>query len=350
MALRFVYSLLFFVQLSWAYSQPSGYYDNAQGLAGEQMRTALHNIIKNHNVIAYSDVWSHFPNLDKKPNGKVWDIYSDNPGGTPAYEYTLVTDQCGQYSGEGDCYNREHTVPASWYNSASPMYSDLFQVYPTDGFVNGKRSNLPYGETSGGTWMSTNGSNLGNHLLSGYSGIVFEPIDEYKGDLARTYFYMVTRYMDVVTNWTSDMFTGNTLSSWALDMLMDWDANDPVSQKEIARNEAIYLVQNNRNPFIDNPTYVLAIWDSTYVVGLRASRHSENRIWYANGKLYFNKLRTYAGKVLIYNSIGQLVLSVPIKNNIFEYPLALPQGMYVIRMSNQDEKGNILTNKFLVFR
>ncbi len=106
---------------------PNGYYDNAEGKYGQELRVALYNIIKtNVTSISYSELWDAYPRTDKKSNGKVWDIYSDIPNGTPPYEFTFITDQCGNYSGEGDCYNREHTVPASWFNDASPMYSDLF--------------------------------------------------------------------------------------------------------------------------------------------------------------------------------------------------------------------------------
>jgi endonuclease I len=246
---------------------PPGYYDPANGLSGEELQEALHNIIKDHDAITYSNVWSAFEDTDKKSNGKVWDIYSDIPGGTPPYQFTFYSDQCGNYSAEGDCYNREHSFPRSWFGGdVYPMYSDLFHVYPTDGYVNGKRGNYPYGEVNNTSWTSLNGCKLGDNGYPGYSGTVFEPIDAYKGDLARTYFYMATRYLGEDNGWPgSPMVDGSQPKEWALNMLYDWHLDDPVNQKEGERNNAVYDIQENRNPFIDHPEYVGAIWFNTSV-------------------------------------------------------------------------------------
>jgi endonuclease I len=190
-------------------------------------------------------------------------MYSDIPGGTPPYVYNFNSgDECGNYSGEGDCYNREHSWPKSWFGGeVMPMYSDMFHLYPTDGYVNGKRDNDPYGEVGTASWTSQNGSKSGTCSWTGYSGVVFEPIDAYKGDFARTYFYMSVRYYTEDAGWPgSPMTTGSQLKPWALSMMMQWDAEDPVSQKEIDRNNAVYLIQDNRNPFIDHPEYAESIW------------------------------------------------------------------------------------------
>lgn len=212
---------------------PSGYYNYAEGLTGTTLQGALHDIIDNHTVKTYDYLWTAFKTTDKKSDGTVWDMYSDIPSGTPDYTYTFVTDQCGNYSGEGSCYNREHSFPKSWFDDQSPMVTDLFHLYPTDGYVNGKRSNYPFGEVSSPTWTSSNGSKLGPCSVPGYSDIVFEPIDEYKGDFARTYFYMATRYYDQDSKWTgSGMVTGSQPKPWALAMLLAWNKADPVSQKE----------------------------------------------------------------------------------------------------------------------
>lgn len=243
---------------------PSGYYNTATG-TGATLKTQLYDIIKNHTVRGYDQLWIDFQTTDDKPNGKVWDIYSDIPGGTPAYEYSFLSDKCGTYNSEGDCYNREHSVPSSWFNDASPMYSDLFHVYPTDGFVNNKRSNYPYGQVGTATWTSTNGSKLGISNFPGYSGVVFEPRADFKGDLARTYFYMATRYENVINGWNSPMLNKTVypaFSSWAISLLLQWHTADPVSQKEIDRNNTIYALQGNRNPYIDNPNFALLIWGS----------------------------------------------------------------------------------------
>jgi len=244
---------------------PNGYYNTANSKTGSLLKTALFNIIDGHTTVSYSGLYTAYATTDKKSNGKVWDMYSDKPGQTPPYEYSFGSGTCGTYSGEGDCWNREHSTPASWFSDATPMYSDLFNVYPTDGYVNNRRSNYPFGEVSAPTWTSLNGSKVGNCSFSGYTGTVFEPIDEYKGDFARSYFYMATRYEDKISNWTSAMYAGNSFpvfSTWALNMLLKWHQQDPVSQKELDRNNAVYLLQNNRNPYIDHPEYVECVWSN----------------------------------------------------------------------------------------
>lgn len=254
-------SLLIVLQSVFVWAQiPANYYNSATGLSGTPLRSALHLIIDNHTVKSYSSLYTYYQTTDAKPNNKVWDMYSDVPGGTPPYQFNF-SQTCGNYSNEGDCYNREHSWPQSWFNSSSPMVSDLFHVYPTDGKVNGLRSNYPYGEVSTPTTTSLNGSKLGPCSFPGYTGIVFEPIDEYKGDFARTYFYMCTRYYTEDTGWlTNDMITGANLKPWALELMKKWNQQDPVSAKEIARNNTIYGIQGNRNPFIDHPEYVCLIW------------------------------------------------------------------------------------------
>jgi len=257
---RLIIANLLILTSLWA-QIPNGYYDPAAGLSGPTLQQALHDIIDNHNAQSYSALWTAFQTTDVKPNGKVWDMYSDIPGGTPPYEYTFGSDQCGNYSGEGSCYNREHSWPKSWFNNGTPMYTDLFHLVPTDGYVNSQRSNYPYGEVSNPTWISQNGSKRGPCSYPGYSGTVFEPIDAYKGDFARNYFYMSTRYLNEDNGWAgSPMVNGSQLVPWALNMLLEWAAEDPVSQKELDRNNAVYAIQNNRNPYIDHPEYTALVW------------------------------------------------------------------------------------------
>lgn len=256
--------LLLLITSSLSSQIPNGYYDQAKGKKGYELKTALHAIIKNHSDIGYDALWSAFQSTDIKSNGKVWDMYSDNPGGTPPYEYNF-SNKCGNYSGEASCYNREHSFPKSWFNDARPMHNDLFHLYPTDGYVNGKRSNYPFGEVKSPTWISQNGSKLGNCSFEGYSGTVFEPIDEYKGDFARTYFYMATRYEDKISGFTMPAILNNTnnqvYKDWYLKLLFKWHEQDPVSDKEINRNNAVHKIQHNRNPFIDHPEFAAVIWE-----------------------------------------------------------------------------------------
>jgi endonuclease I len=242
---------------------PPGYYDAATGKTGPALKTTLCTIITSgHTALSYDDLWTAFQTTDKKADGKVWDMYSN-------CSFTFVSAQCGSYSLECDCYNREHSMPKSWFNSGTPMYTDLFHLVPTDGKVNGMRSNYPYGKVGTATYTSGNGSKLGNCIYPGYSGIVFEPIDTYKGDFARNYFYMATRYENVISNWPGNDVNADAVlqpnswpvfEPWFLTMLSEWSAADPVSQKEIDRNNAVYAVQHNRNPYIDHPEYVNAVW------------------------------------------------------------------------------------------
>lgn len=256
--------LLVFFAGSGGGQPPAGYYIAAEGKTGTELKQTLHDIIKGHTESTYAALWTHFMTTDARSDGKVWDMYSDIPGGTPPYVYTFSIDQCGNYSGEGDCYNREHSFPVSWWGGSTtlPMYTDLFHVYPTDGHVNGRRGSNPFGVVASATWTSQNGSKLGSNNWPGYTGTVFEPIDAYKGDFARTMLYMAVRYYGEDTSWpaASGMVTGAEPKSWAISMLLHWHNADPVSQKELARNNAVYGIQSNRNPFIDKPEYAQHIW------------------------------------------------------------------------------------------
>ena len=253
----------------------SEYYQSAEGLSGYNLKTALHNIIKNHNSRSYGDLWDLYASSEidsyYENDGTILDIYSENPTGSDPYNYTIVSDQCGTYSSEGDCYNREHTFPKSWFGGeVYPMYTDAHHIYASDGYVNARRSNYPYGEVGSATYMSENGCLLGSAASGlGYSGTVFEPIDEFKGDLARAYFYMATRYQDVIASWESNSANSDAVlngtsnqvfEDWFLDLLLQWHQQDPVSQKEIDRNDAVFDFQENRNPFVDHPEFVNTIW------------------------------------------------------------------------------------------
>ncbi|MDQ8012122.1 MAG: endonuclease [Flavobacterium nitrogenifigens] len=261
--------LLFLATIGFA-QIPSGYYSTATG-TGYTLKTQLYNIIKGHTDNGYAGLYTTYQTSDVdnfyENDGTVLDMYSENPSGTDPYTYTTGTTQrCGSYSVEGDCYNREHIIPQSVFNEQSPMVADAHFITPTDGKVNGIRSNYPHGNVSSATYTSQNGSKLGSSAVSGYSGTVFEPINDFKGDIARMYFYFATRYENTVAGYSYAMFNGSSnqvFTTAFLNMLLAWHAQDPVSAREIARNNAIYSRQNNRNPFIDHPEYVNQIWGGT---------------------------------------------------------------------------------------
>jgi len=255
--------MLSFISLGQA---PAGYYNAATG-TGYTLKTQLYNIIKGHTDRGYSGLWTTYSTSDRdkeyENDNTIIDIYSENPTGSDPYTFIYSTEQCGTYSVEGDCYNREHIIPQSVFNEASPMVSDAHFIPPTDGKVNGIRSNYPHGKVATAGYTSQNGGKLGTSAVSGYTGTVFEPIDAFKGDIARMYFYFATRYENTVAGYSYAMFNGTSnqvFSTAFLNMLLQWHANDPVSAREIARNNAIYARQGNRNPFIDNPQYVNLIW------------------------------------------------------------------------------------------
>lgn len=266
--LRKIWFALALLTSHFAFAQPQGYYNSALGLNGNPLRLALYNIIKNATQLTYTPgLWNAYYTTDVHPGtNKVWDIYSDNPNGTAAYYYILGSNQCGNgASHENSCYNREHIWPQSKFGSKYPMYSDLWIAYPTDYYINGQRSNMPYGTVGTATQTFTNGTKIGNNIATGAPATnCFEPIDSFKGDIARSYFYIVTRYLADSNNFSSwEMASGINLQPWAIQLLLAWHHLDPVSKKEKDRNDAAYAIQQNRNPFIDFPIFADCIWGTS---------------------------------------------------------------------------------------
>jgi endonuclease I/chitodextrinase len=266
-----LYSFFLLLVITASFAQiPSGYYNTATG-TGYTLKTQLYNIIKGHTDNGYAGLYTTYQTSDVdnfyENDGTVLDMYSENPSGTDPYNYsTGTTQRCGSYSVEGDCYNREHIIPQSVFNEQSPMVSDAHFITPTDGKVNGIRSNYPHGTVASATYTSQNGGKLGSSSVSGYSGTVFEPVNAFKGDIARMYLYFATRYENTVAGYSYAMFDGSNnkvFTTAFLNLLLAWHAQDPVSEREIARNNAIYARQNNRNPYIDHPEYVNQIWGGT---------------------------------------------------------------------------------------
>ncbi|MCF6185326.1 MAG: endonuclease, partial [Bacteroidales bacterium] len=270
---------LFFISLSHTLigQVPANYYDSATPYTdGADLKQKLHDIITSgHTPITYTDLWTAFQTTDRDDNasyendGSVFDKYSENPTGTDPYNFSYTADQCGTYSGEGGCYNREHSFPKSWWGGSTtdPQYTDLNHLIPSDGYVNSKRSSYPYGETTSPSWTSLNGSKLGPSSYSGISGTVFEPLDDFKGDFARMLFYMATRYKDEIPTWYSTgtdiqkvfQSTGEFQPAY-YQMLYAWHIADPVSQKELARNDDVYDIQGNANPYINHPEWVCVVF------------------------------------------------------------------------------------------
>lgn len=243
-------------------------YPELEGKTGNEIKAVLHDKIVNHTVLAYSSVWAKNSGADDKGDGteNIWDMYSNctfskwNSCNSSNYDTDV----------ECECYNREHVLPKSWWGSSEdePMYTDLHHVIPTDNATNSQRGAYPLGEVpdSKAEWSNAAGCKLGYGTFgtSGYDK-TFEVPDEYKGDIARIYFYMATCYSD--KNFTQGgkgykVFISNsaTFTTTALNLYLKWHRNDPVSDKERTRNNKVEKKQKNRNPFVDAPELVEYIW------------------------------------------------------------------------------------------
>ena len=231
------------------------YYYQTNGKKGAELKTALYQILKNPDVVHYDSLWNAYKISDARPMGDsliIWDMYSD----ISRYRIDFPTHKNSIEGVSG--FQREHSMPKSWFNpternssgltyaDVKPMYSDIVHVIPTDGTVNNKRSNNAYGEITDSAkvdWQSANGfskqSKKGGCGTPGWK-----------------------EYMGANASKTRVFEPNQPFAQWAFDMLMRWAKEDPVSQKEIDRNEAIYQLQGNRNPFVDYPGLEDYIWGS----------------------------------------------------------------------------------------
>lgn len=266
-----MFALICSVVCAQAPNNTGTYYMNADGKKGQALKTAMFNIIKITQAgWSYDGLKTAYKTTDMRPDGYLRDWYSNTTSYVPG------SNCAGSYEKEGDGYNREHLVPQSWFSKRDPMRCDIFHVVPTDAKINGMRADLPLGEVGTVIEASKNNYSKKGYAKSGlgYTGIVFEPNDEVKGDIARAYFYMVTCYEDSIPRWNADgnsnatasyVFDGSTypgLTTWVTNMMLEWSAKDPVDAIETARNNAIYGKQRNRNPFIDYPGLEQYIWGS----------------------------------------------------------------------------------------
>ena len=287
LSISIMFLLLVAVSLQAKEVTPAGqlptYYAGVNGKSSKSLFDEVHVIVKvGYSSLGYDGLFDAYPETDMRENGKLWDMYSN-------CDFDLNKDRCGNYSKECDCWNREHSIPKSWYGGTkSGPGCDIFHLVPTDGKVNGVRSNYAFGEVSSADYNydgSKKGSALsititGGNTLAGNegttvscSGTVFEPQDQYKGDFARGYMGALLRWAGDHQAFTSGdgskIFSGNYtatgkfgLTNYGIALLMKWHREDPVSQKEIDRNNGIQATQGNRNPFIDYPYLAEYIWGS----------------------------------------------------------------------------------------
>ncbi len=367
---------------------PPGYYDAAAGLNCQNLKTALSNIISTgQSTLIYSQLDNiQMPIVDtiRTDDGTdfmIWDIYSNNNTGPEPYIFNSSQIYPGGFCGsvtptaDGLCWNKEHTFPKAWFSSAYPAYADLFIVRPTDYRLNAKRVSAPYAKVSSQTYQfPAAGVYPGypmppNPILDklGPSSatdviipVAWEPSDAIKGDLARAYFYILTRYQNDLLTWvTANTGSGvekvvdaaNTLypsfNLPYLKMLYSWHINDPVDAKEINRNNLVYTQQNNRNPYVDHPEYVFGVWQCTGVIPVTiidftAQKNNETvQInWHASFETNFKQYnieRSTDG--IIFNKIGEVA-----GNNLPGYTFTdhnLPNGSivyYRLKMIDIDAK------------
>jgi len=310
-------SAALFALCACAEDLPEGFYDKINGLKDGQLKDTLKSLIRDHTAISYgSSTWNVFYYSDRDENGYCMDMYCD---------------EWYKFSSPGNAVtgcNIEHSFAKSWWGGAeNDAYKDCYHLNPSNSTANSARSNYPLGVPE--TEIKLSGSlRVGkkHHPTMNVDHFVFEPKDEYKGDFARTYFYMVTCYENSLSSWTKGQehtLDGNTypgLQEWQLNMMMKWAKNDPVSEdKEIPRNIAVFGIQSNRNPFIDYPGLEEYIWGTmkevafsydhyqnpTEIITVTAAPRYEDNVMYnmsgqvvdksykglviMNGKKFFNR-------------------------------------------------------------
>lgn len=231
---------------------PDGYYDALKGKKGGELKTAVHNIIKTAKVLSYG----------KGENSTWWGFYStDNDNGYVIDRYSNNRVEFGPQGSVASGMNIEHSFPKSWWGgSKNQAYQDLFNLMPSDENANSSKSNYGMGVVTKASY-----DNDCIKVGDGSEGFkVWQPSTEWQGDFSRGYMYMATAYQNL--SWTGEGLNSlekgdyPTLKPWASKLYIKWCKEDPVSKTEIDRNEAVYKIQGNRNPFIDFPNLMEYIW------------------------------------------------------------------------------------------
>lgn len=269
----FVATILLFASLSCSAQQ--SYYSSIDGVkGGETLKNALHKLIDEKSTVEYGSgstrTWGAFYTTDfimEDDKRRVADMYSD----TKRY--------FGSKGKSVDGMNIEHSVAKSWWGGTeNDAYRDLHHLNPSDQEANSRKSNYPMAKLTSVTW--TNGiMNVGKANIAGSNQNAFEPADQYKGDFARTYMYMFTCYQTFTWKYTWMVYENSaypTIKPWAVDLLLKWHHDDPVSQKEIERNNAVYAIQGNRNPYVDYPRLADFVWGDSVDYVFRLNGDVEN--------------------------------------------------------------------------
>lgn len=235
------------------------YFASIDGVrGGALLKNALHNIIKNHDRISYGS-----------GHNKTWHAFYITDAVVEKEKHNVVD----RYSNNNYIYNKqgesvpgmhiEHSVAKSWWGGLkNDAYHDLHHLNPADAVANIRKSNYPLGELISVKW--DNGVTfIGKAEIDGVQQNAYEPCDEHKGDFARIFMYMFTCYQDFtwIYTWMNYKYsTYPTLKPWAIELLLKWHKQDPVSPTEVKRNNAVHTIQGNRNPFIDYPQLADYVW------------------------------------------------------------------------------------------
>ena len=310
----------------------SDYYLKAEKKTGIELKNILHSIIKKHKTVSYESLWTYYQKTDVRENGAPYCIYSDYPF------KTFQQNQGGETNKIGSFLTREHSWPKQWWGGyKNSAYSDLFNVILGDAHVNGQKGVKPLGEVGGkfNQWAISKTGFAREGL--GYEGEVFEPADKYKGDFARGYLYFAIRYLtgeDHLNCAVSEMIKDNGIDfePWAIRMLLKWHKADPVSQREIKRNNEIYKIQGNRNPFIDHPEYADLIWGDNFFTGVDAN-YSMDMI--SNGKNWEADSMHNIFEIFKQKNINSFRL------RLWTCDTGQSSIDYVMKIANECEKNNI---------
>lgn len=356
--MRKIFSLLSYICFfAYSYaSYPIGYYSSLYSKSDAQLKTALHDIIcqDTTHYLTYGSganhTWQGFYSTDRDTiNNTIIDMYSSNIVSFPTNYIAL------NYPGFGSTEVIEHSVPKSWWqcdiNHPDCAAEDLNHLYPADGPMNSSKGDDPLGIVV--TPTKDNGvSKRGIGYYDGYSGGVFEPADQYKGDFARSYFYIATAYEHYFNRWdltkTGIMFEADTyptLKTGAVNLLLQWHRQDPVSQKELTRVEKVYTIQHNRNPYIDYPELIEYIWGNK--VGSRwgiTTDMTENSL--ENIKIILDKTsnsiklsydETIPVNISIYTVDGKLILRKVVNTNTNINIPQLNSGIYFVSVISNNQ-------------
>lgn len=352
--LRIKLFLLLFVMVLPAFAQNSdteAYYAaiELEGKAQEELKTTLSNLLKQHTVIPYGYRYSngegrtfvYLEKIDLREDGTISDMYSN------VKRY---------FKGGGNSVsgiNIEHCLPKSWWGGTEvDAYFDLHHLSPSDASANQEKSNFILGKAENPYTFSNGVSTTGYAFIKelGPKQMVYEPADEYKGDFARIYFYMSTCYQDYIWTGTAGAMLRSenypTLREWAKEMLLQWHRQDPVSEKEIKRNDGVYTYQHNRNPFVDMPELAEYIWGNYNDQPYFKNGYIKPRVWVANRSLHIESpLEDAVLHVMDFS--GRICQVSKIRNGVDNIiPLNKSDGVYII--SIKSERINI-KKKIVVF-